>query len=387
MVHGVFSDFLDPGATAIDGVDGNITHLIETTNEINLLQPGTFQIYYNVSDSAGNDAVTVVRQVVVTNQAPVDIALAKPRIDENAPSGTVVGTLVTIDPNDPGAVRPYSYVLLEHIGIPEPAFSLRTDGTLISLYPLDYEQMDPFQIRVRTTDEFGASFEKIVDIELADGFRPIVGVVNLWEWGETFAYFSSSIVDEGSASGVLEQGFLVSQYPDPTFFSSEVKILDATLTEENFTASIDTLLPGKNYYIRGFARNPEGTSLGPVTRMTTAIAKASPHWSFASTYPEADGWWESPWFGFFYSPEGEGWLLHDNLGWLYALPADREQGVWLWIDPLGWLWTESTIYPFLFDNQRKDWLFYHGSLSGEMILYNYRRKEWEKVPNQSNSQN
>ena len=121
--------------------------------------------------------------------------------------------------------------------------------------------------------------------------------------------------------------------------------------------------------------------------MTTAIAKASPHWSFASTYPEADGWWESPWFGVFYSPEGEGWLWHDNLGWLYALPADREQGVWLWIDPLGWLWTESTIYPFLFDNQRKDWLFYHGSLSGEMILYNYRRKEWEKVPNQSNSQN
>ena len=155
----------------------------------------------------------------------------------------------------------------------------------------------------------------------------------MWEWGETSPTFLS-IVDEGSA-GVLEQGFLVSQYPDPTFFSSEVKILDATLTEENFTGSIDTLLPGKNYYIRGFARNPEGTSLGPTTRITTAIAKASPHWSFASTYPEADGWWESPWFGVFYSPEGEGWLLHDNLGWLYALPADREQGVCLWIDPLG----------------------------------------------------
>ena len=85
MVHDVFSDFLDLGATAIDGVDGNITHLIETTNEINLLQPGTFQIYYNVSDSAGNDAVTVVRQVVVSNQAPVDIALAKPRMDEMHP--------------------------------------------------------------------------------------------------------------------------------------------------------------------------------------------------------------------------------------------------------------------------------------------------------------
>ena len=82
--------------------------------------------------------------------------------------------------------------------------------------------------------------------------------------------------------------------------------------------------------------------------------------------------WESPRFKFFTHRKGR-WLWHDNLGWLYALPADREQGVWLWI--ILRLGTESTIYPFLFDNQRKDWLFYHGSLSGEMILYNYRRKE------------
>ena len=143
MVHGVFLDFLDPGATAIDGVDGNITHLIETTNEMNLLEPGTYQIYYNVSDSAGNDAVTVVRQVVVTNQAPVDIALAKPSMMK-MPLRNCGHSLVTIDQMIQ-VQWTYSYVLLEHIGIPEPAFFTANRWYLISLYPLDYEQMDPFK--------------------------------------------------------------------------------------------------------------------------------------------------------------------------------------------------------------------------------------------------
>ena len=105
--------------------------------------------------------------------------------------------------------------------------------------------------------------------------------------------------------------------------------------------------------------------------------------AFAS-YPEADDGGKVPGLAFFTHEGGGGY--YDNLGWLYALPADHEQECGYGLIP-GLVRTESTIYPFLFDNQRKDWLFYHGSLRGEMILYNYRREEWEKVPNQSNSQN
>ena len=54
----------------------------------------------------------------------------------------------------------------------------------------------------------------------------------------------------------------------------------------------------------------------------------------------AENWWASPWFGNFYLNEDSGWLMHEELGWLFAIghPAD---GVWLWQEDLGWMWTHS----------------------------------------------
>ena len=40
-------------------------------------------------------------------------------------------------------------------------------------------------------------------------------------------------------------------------------------------------------------------------------------------------WWESPWFGTFYAPDNRGWLMHADLGWLFAY-GQPEQAVWLW---------------------------------------------------------
>ena len=46
--------FSDPGATASDNVDGNITSQIVTTGSVNRNQAGTYTITYTVSDQAGN---------------------------------------------------------------------------------------------------------------------------------------------------------------------------------------------------------------------------------------------------------------------------------------------------------------------------------------------
>jgi hypothetical protein len=64
--HGAYSD---AGATALDGVDGDITGSIVTNNPVDTLIPGVYTVTYNVSDAVGNSAIQVTRTVTVFGPA------------------------------------------------------------------------------------------------------------------------------------------------------------------------------------------------------------------------------------------------------------------------------------------------------------------------------
>lgn len=57
--------YTDAGATAIDDVDGVVTQLITTVNPVDINTVGIYTVSYDVSDTAGNAAITVVRTVEV----------------------------------------------------------------------------------------------------------------------------------------------------------------------------------------------------------------------------------------------------------------------------------------------------------------------------------
>lgn len=61
----VGDSFTDPGATATDNVDGNLTSSIVVTGSVNTSVEGTYTLNYNVSDAAGNTATQVSRTVNV----------------------------------------------------------------------------------------------------------------------------------------------------------------------------------------------------------------------------------------------------------------------------------------------------------------------------------
>ena len=63
----VGSTYTDAGATASDNIDGNITSKIVTVNPVDTSKVGTYIITYNVSDTAGNKATQVTREVDVTS--------------------------------------------------------------------------------------------------------------------------------------------------------------------------------------------------------------------------------------------------------------------------------------------------------------------------------
>ena len=71
--------FQDPGATALDNLDGDMTDLIQVAGEVDIYRPGTYELTYTVTDTFGNTA-NAVR--IVTVEAPMN--------DPSANNGKVI---------------------------------------------------------------------------------------------------------------------------------------------------------------------------------------------------------------------------------------------------------------------------------------------------------
>ncbi|HQL94640.1 MAG TPA: DUF5011 domain-containing protein [Candidatus Hydrogenedentes bacterium] len=69
--------FADPGATASDAEDGDLTGQITVEGTVNFLEPGLYVLQYGVSDSDGN-TVTDSRSVFVSDTTPPQLTLTGP---------------------------------------------------------------------------------------------------------------------------------------------------------------------------------------------------------------------------------------------------------------------------------------------------------------------
>jgi hypothetical protein len=78
------STYTDPGATATDDTDGDITHLIQTSGlPIDTSSPGSATITYTVTDTAGNEANTS-RTIIITEL--IEVITTVRTTDETASS-------------------------------------------------------------------------------------------------------------------------------------------------------------------------------------------------------------------------------------------------------------------------------------------------------------
>ena len=67
-------------------------------------------------------------------------------------------------------------------------------------------------------------------------------------------------------------------------------------------------------------------------------------------------WYQSSWFGTFYNLDGEQWIYHQKLGWLY-LSSIGEDTLWLYDPELGWLFTSKSLHRYFFRDQNQNWLY------------------------------
>jgi hypothetical protein len=87
------------------------------------------------------------------------------------------------------------------------------------------------------------------------------------------------------------------------------------------------------------------------------------------------GWRLSSWFGTFL-PFGNGWLYHEDLGWLYSV-RDGTGNLWLWSESHGWLWTGEDLFPYLYRNHDQAWIYFLKSKNGIPRFYNHATKQVE----------
>ncbi|WP_216646500.1 ELWxxDGT repeat protein, partial [Limnospira platensis] len=97
------------------------------------------------------------------NESPTDLTLDNTSIDENVAAGTAVGSFTTTDP-DTGDT--FTYELVAGTGDTDnAAFSVSGDQLLINNSP-DFETQSIYNIRVRTTDSGGLTYDRELTINV-----------------------------------------------------------------------------------------------------------------------------------------------------------------------------------------------------------------------------
>lgn len=149
------------------------------------------------------------------NRTPTDISLTSTAIAENSPADSIVGTLVTTDP-DTGDT--FTYTLVDEPGLDTARFTIVNNTLRITTIP-DYETQSSYTIRIRTTDSGNLSREEVFTITVLD--RQETSPPTL------LSLSSTSVTENVSAGSVVATLSVVD--PDPG------ESITYTLVDENGT--------------------------------------------------------------------------------------------------------------------------------------------------------
>jgi len=88
-----------------------------------------------------------------------------------------------------------------------------------------------------------------------------------------------------------------------------------------------------------------------------------------------NGWWQNPWFGFYWKQDSSTWAFHQHLGWIY-MNHEKDGSIWIWISKFeDWFWTNQDIYPYIYaDSLSNSGWFYvdlENSSPFRLLIYRY----------------
>ena len=148
------------GRFAIDAAMGRLT----TNQPFDYEATTSATVTVRVTDSGGltyDKPITIA--VTDVNEAPTALALTGGSVAENAPAGTIVGTLAGTDPDAGGTL---TYSLVDNGG---GRFTVdAATGRITTTQPLDYETLQSVTVTARVTDQGGLTYDKAFTVAVAN---------------------------------------------------------------------------------------------------------------------------------------------------------------------------------------------------------------------------
>gem|GEM_PF-593216 len=139
--------------------------------------------------------------LIAVNRVPTDIQISTNNVNENVAAGTVIGTLTSTDP-DAGDAFTYSLVTG---GVDNSAFSIVGNQLKINNSP-DFEAKSSYSIKVRTTDQGGLFFDKVLTIVINNVFEaPVLVTPVTIDYTDT-AFVDNFAVKTGTLTAASEAG-------------------------------------------------------------------------------------------------------------------------------------------------------------------------------------
>ncbi|WP_238707315.1 Calx-beta domain-containing protein [Microcystis aeruginosa] len=135
---------------------------LQINNSPDFETKNSYSIRVKTTDQGGLEFEKTLTIVVNNvNETPADLVLSATTVNENVPVNTVIGTFSSTDPDTGNS---FTYSLVAGTGDTDnSAFSIVGNQLQINNSP-DFETKNSYSIRVKTTDQGGLEFEKVLTI-------------------------------------------------------------------------------------------------------------------------------------------------------------------------------------------------------------------------------
>ncbi|NBU86669.1 MAG: DUF5011 domain-containing protein [Verrucomicrobia bacterium] len=333
------SSFSEPGYRATDDIDGNLSSEVVVKGIVDFHKAGNYSLFYSVTDKAGNTSDLVKRTIIVTSS-----------LTDNIPpqlflfGSSTINLVLDEAYKEPGfeAIDNLDGVITSHVEI---------KGEFNSSQPGEYE------LYYSVEDKAGnrsASFKRTVIVSNKDRSPPqlsLVGssviVLNIEEKYEELGYEAMDNKDGNITSRVVVDG------------------------------QVDSSVAGA-YVLNYFVTDLAGNSSEPIKRKVIVLDKISlttPRYWWSTSERIGNGFYEN-WFGQF-MPFASGWIYHLRFGWVYVNESEVE-GLWMWVPQEGWLWSEATLWPFIWSNKTANWIRYMPGFQSD-LFFDYSTRTYRAV--------
>ncbi|WOO41340.1 hypothetical protein [Rubellicoccus peritrichatus] len=146
---------------------------------------------------------------------------------------------------------------------------------------------------------------------------------------------------------------------------------------DDYTFTTPALTEEAKYWAR--ITNSAGKSVDTDTVTVSVTAAPTPTSLFVSGSDLGNNFFFSNWIGLIFVGTPP-WYYHEAHGFFYTASTDESTVVWIFDLELGWVFTNSDVYPSIYNNDRGAWTFFDVDSAGPRIFFDFNTNTFFTAP-------